>query len=148
MGLSAADAKRRPAELSGGQRQRAALARALAARPKVLICDEVTSALDTTVAAAVLSLIDRLGDELGVAVVFITHELGYIRRVADRVVVLDAGRVHESGPTAYVFDRPRHPVTASLVGAVTSLRTTLTTAPALGRATDTAHLSTPLGGKT
>ncbi|NEE02723.1 ABC transporter ATP-binding protein [Phytoactinopolyspora halotolerans] len=146
VGVGAADGRRRPAELSGGQRQRVALARALAARPSVLICDEVTSALDTTVAAAVLDLIDRLRDELGVAVVFITHELGHIRRVADRVVVLDAGRVRESGPTADVFDRPRHPVTASLVGAVTSLRATLATAPPPRRGPETAHLSTPLGG--
>ena len=98
VGLDPAFAARRPAELSGGQRQRVALARALAARPDVLVCDEITSALDATVAGSVLDLVDTLRRDLDLAVVLITHDMRAVRRAADRVLTLDAGRVRGPGP--------------------------------------------------
>lgn len=108
-------AERRPMSLSGGERQRVNLARALAAAPRVLVCDEITSALDPAIGAAVLELLEELRRDLGLAVVLITHDLDVVARWANQVVVLDAGRVVESGPVASVFDSPEHPVTAELV---------------------------------
>ncbi|EGG47099.1 ABC transporter ATP-binding protein [Streptomyces griseoaurantiacus M045] len=106
---------RRPGELSGGQRQRVALARTLAARPRVLVCDEITSALDGETADAVLALLDSLRRELGLTVVMVTHDLAAAARHAEHVVVLDAGRVVESGPAGRVLAAPEHPVTRELL---------------------------------
>ncbi len=110
-------ARQYPHELSGGLRQRALIASALAAHPAVLVADEPTTALDATVQARVLALLRRIADD-GVAVVFISHDLGAVARVADRVVVLHEGRVVETGPTAEVLASPRDPHTRALVAAV------------------------------
>ncbi|GGM50462.1 ABC transporter ATP-binding protein [Longimycelium tulufanense] len=119
--LPTAVAARRPGELSGGERQRVALARALAARPEVLVCDEITSALDVSVQAVVLDLLADLRTELGLAMVFISHDLGVVASVADRVAVLADGRVCETGPTREVLESPRTPVARQLVHAAPRL---------------------------
>ncbi|MRX50419.1 nickel ABC transporter ATP-binding protein NikE [Paracoccus sp. S-4012] len=109
---------RLPGELSGGQKQRIGIARALAAEPDFIICDEVTSALDQLVAEGILRLLSRLQDETGVSYMFITHDLATVRAIADRVVVMQHGRVVDSGTTSEVLDRPRHPYTAELLASV------------------------------
>nr|WP_275424422.1 ABC transporter ATP-binding protein [Streptomyces parvus] len=106
-----------PRQLSGGQCQRVTIARALAADPSVLICDEMTSSLDTRVQATVLDLVTRLRHELGLAVIVITHDLGVLARVADRVLALHEGAVCEEGPVGRVLGAPQHPWTRSLVEA-------------------------------
>ncbi|MFD6191643.1 ABC transporter ATP-binding protein [Streptomyces sp. NPDC060275] len=118
LGLVSLDADvlaRRPGELSGGQRQRVALARTLAAQPRVLVCDEITSALDRETASGVLALLDSLRRTLGVTVVMVTHDLTAAAHHAERVVVLDAGRVAETGPVDRVLTAPEHPVTRALL---------------------------------
>ncbi|QIJ65259.1 ABC transporter ATP-binding protein [Streptomyces sp. JB150] len=115
VGLPPAFADRYPHELSGGQRQRVAIARALAADPDVLICDEVTSALDSGTAEAIMDLLARLREERGTALVLISHDLPLVAERTDTVTVLDAGRVVESGPTAEVFAAPSHPATRALL---------------------------------
>ena len=104
-----------PAQLSGGQKQRVGIARALATGPSILLCDEATSALDPQTTASVLALLADINRELGLTVVLITHEMEVIRRVCDRVAVLDAGRLVESGAVAEVFLHPRHPTTRRFV---------------------------------
>ena len=119
--LPAAIADRYAGELSGGEQQRVALARALAARPQLLICDEITSALDVSVQAAVLDLLAELRADLGLAILFISHDLGVVAHVADRVVVLHDGAVTEAGPVRDVLDRPRTPDAQRLVAAAPRL---------------------------
>jgi peptide/nickel transport system ATP-binding protein len=109
---------RLPGELSGGQKQRVSLARALAAEPKVLICDEVTSALDQIVAEGILKLLDRLQKELDLAIMFITHDLATVRAIADGVVVMKDGRVVDEGSKTEVFTPPHHPYTELLLSSV------------------------------
>jgi microcin C transport system ATP-binding protein len=104
-----------PHQLSGGQRQRAMIAMALACRPRLLICDEPTTALDVTIQAQILALLDELQAEMGMAVFFITHDLNLVRRFTDRVGVMEKGRLVESGPTAQIFADPRHPYTQRLL---------------------------------
>ncbi len=111
-------ADRYPHELSGGQKQRINLARALAAEPEVVLCDEVTSALDTIVAANVIDLLTRLQDETGVSFVFISHDLSTVASFSDEIVVLYAGRVAETGPVAEVLSAPFHPYTRLLMSSV------------------------------
>jgi peptide/nickel transport system ATP-binding protein len=115
VGLDADVLARRPGELSGGQRQRVALARTLAAGPRVLVCDEITSALDPETASGVLDLLDSLRHTLGLTVVMVTHDLTAAARHAERVVVLDAGRVVEAGAVDRVLGAPEHPVTRELL---------------------------------
>ena len=107
MRLPSRTASRFPGELSGGERQRVAIARALAAEPAVLVCDEVTSALDVSVQAAVLDLLDDLRRRLGLAILFITHDLGVVAAIADDVIVLELGEVRERGPAGRVLVDPR-----------------------------------------
>ena len=110
---------RYPAELSGGQKQRVGIARALATRPRVLLSDEATSALDPETTNQILGLLRRVNAELNLTVLLITHEMGVIKSVADRVAVLDGGRIVEDGATYEVFARPRHATTRSFISAVT-----------------------------
>ena len=107
-----------PHQLSGGMLQRAMLGLALLSRPKLLIADEPTTALDVTIAAQILELILALQREMGFSVLFITHDLGVVRRVCDRVAVLYAGRVVETAPTRALFAGPQHPYTRGLMAAV------------------------------
>ncbi|WP_370323411.1 ABC transporter ATP-binding protein [Salipiger bermudensis] len=109
---------RLPSELSGGQKQRIGIARALAAEPKFIICDEVTSALDQLVAEGILRLLARLQDELGLSYMFITHDLATVRSIADEVVVMKDGEVVEQGPKAEMFKPPHHPYTDLLLSSV------------------------------
>lgn len=104
-----------PHELSGGQRQRVAIAIALAARPRLLIADEPTTALDVTVQARILDLLDRLVVERGMGLLFVSHDLAVVARMTDRVVVMQGGRAVEDGPVLDVLRVPRHPYTAALI---------------------------------
>ena len=121
VGLDPNCAGRYPHEFSGGQRQRVALARALATEPTFLVADEPVSALDVSVQAQVLTLFADLRRSLGLAILFISHDLSAVRHLCDRVVVLYLGRVMEEGPVEAVFSRPAHPYTAALMSAVPSL---------------------------
>jgi peptide/nickel transport system ATP-binding protein len=129
VGLPAEVASARAGQLSGGQRQRVALARATVVPPEVLLCDEPTSALDVSLAAGVLNLISRLRRELGMAVLFVTHDLSVARVVADRIAVMYLGRIVELGAAAQIVAQPRHPYTKALVSAVPELGTPLLAAP-------------------
>lgn len=120
VGLPADYASRLPSALSGGERQRIAIARAIAMRPRLLICDEPVAALDVSAQAQVLELLRDIRETEGMSMLFITHDLAVVRQMADRVIVLFHGRVVESGTTAEVLDRPRHNYTRKLVEAVPS----------------------------
>jgi peptide/nickel transport system ATP-binding protein len=118
VGLSPSAAGRLPSEFSGGQRQRIAIARALATRPKFLVCDEPVSSLDVSVAAQILNLLADLREKFGLAALFISHDLAVVSRLADRVAVMYCGRIVEEGQTAEVVREPLHPYTVALLSAV------------------------------
>jgi peptide/nickel transport system ATP-binding protein len=124
VGLPADFAKRRPGQLSGGQKQRVCIARALAAEPDLIICDEPTSALDPLVAEEVLKLLRKLQEDLGLAYMFITHDLGTVRRIAHRTAVMLRGEIIAQGPTAQIFSPPFHPYTEKLISSVPEMDTT------------------------
>ena len=113
---------RKPGELSGGQKQRVGIARALAAEPDLIICDEVTSALDQLVGEEILRLLKRLQGELGISYLFITHDLGTVRRIANKVAVMLKGKLVAGGDTATVFAPPYHPYTELLLSSVPEMR--------------------------
>jgi peptide/nickel transport system ATP-binding protein len=119
--LDAQIAERMPSRLSGGQRQRVAIARALAARPDVLIADEITSSLDVSVQSAVLNLMRELRNELGISMIFVSHNLATVRYLSDEIAVMYLGRVVEVGATEAVVSSPAHPYTRALLYAVPSL---------------------------
>jgi peptide/nickel transport system ATP-binding protein len=123
VGLPTEFVSRLPGQLSGGQKQRVCIARALAAQPDLVICDEVTSALDPLVAEDILKLLRRLQDELGVSYLFITHDLGTVKRIAHRVVVMLKGRMVAEGTTADIFDNPPDEYTRKLLLSVPEMRT-------------------------
>ncbi|MGW0250513.1 ABC transporter ATP-binding protein [Nocardia goodfellowii] len=118
VGLTADHAQVRPKALSGGQRQRVALARALASRPRLLILDEAVAALDVSIQAQILNLLLDAREQTGVAMLFISHDLSVVRRIADSIVVMRDGRVVESGPAASLFDAPREIYTQRLLDSV------------------------------
>ncbi len=118
VGLAASTASRFPHELSGGQRQRVGIARALAVEPTVLVLDEALSALDVSVRAEVMNLLARLRRELGLTYIFISHDLGMVRHIADRIAVMYLGQIVELGSWDGVSDKPAHPYTAALQSAV------------------------------
>jgi peptide/nickel transport system ATP-binding protein len=111
-------------ELSGGEKQRVAIARALAAEPSLLLCDEVVSALDVAVQAGILELLEELRNDLGMTLVFVTHDLGVVRSIASQVVVMKNGQVVETGTTKEIFENPRDTYTQELLGAIPHLRPT------------------------
>jgi peptide/nickel transport system ATP-binding protein len=119
--LSASAAGSYPDQLSGGERQRVAIARALAAEPAVMVCDEITSALDVSVQAAIIDLLRELRTSMGLSLLFITHNLALIRTIADRVAVMTEGRVVELGPTAQVLEHPSAPYTQQLLANTPSI---------------------------
>jgi peptide/nickel transport system ATP-binding protein len=110
--------QRFPHQFSGGQRSRIGIARALAVKPRFLVCDEAVAALDVSIQAQVLNLFIRLREELALTYLFISHDLGVIRHISDRVVVMYLGRVVESAPAAEIFERPNHPYTLALIAEV------------------------------
>lgn len=121
VGLDPVLARRFPHQFSGGQRARIGIARALAVKPELLVCDEAVAALDVSIQAQVLNLFIKLRDELNLTYLFISHDLGVVRHVSDRVLIMYLGRIVESSPTAELFARPNHPYTVALLASAPRL---------------------------
>ena len=138
VGLRREAVDRYPHQFSGGQRQRISIARALAPKPKIIVADEPVSALDVSVRAQVLNLIVDLVDQLGLTLVFVSHDLSVIRRVCSRVAVIYRGEIVEMGPIEQIYDDPHHPYTRKLIAAVPTLGKALAgvSAADLSRGTD------------
>jgi peptide/nickel transport system ATP-binding protein len=124
VGLDASLARRFPHQFSGGQRSRIGIARALAVRPRFLVCDEAVAALDVSIQAQVLNLFIRLREEFGLTYLFISHDLGVVRHLSDRVAIMYLGRILESAPANEVFARPNHPYTRALLAEMPRLEAT------------------------
>jgi peptide/nickel transport system ATP-binding protein len=122
VGLPSSYSQRTPKELSGGQRQRVAIARALISKPKLLVCDEPTSALDVSVQAQIINLLNDIRKELNVSYLIVTHNMGVVTHLADRVAVMYFGKIVEEGPTREVLKFPLHPYTQELLSAVLPLK--------------------------
>ncbi|OKL46508.1 ABC transporter ATP-binding protein [Boudabousia liubingyangii] len=121
VGLPSSTLDALPGQLSGGQRQRVAIARALALEPDIIVADEPTSALDVSVRAQILNLLTDLKDDLGLSMVFISHDIQTVRYVSDRIVVMNAGKIVEEGPSKQILENPSDPYTRTLLGAAPTL---------------------------
>jgi peptide/nickel transport system ATP-binding protein len=121
VGLEASMLRRFPHQFSGGQRARVGIARALAVQPQLLVCDEAVAALDVSIQAQVLNLFIRLRDELQLTYLFISHDLGVVRHLSDRVIIMYLGRIVEAAPTAEIFGHANHPYTQALLASAPKL---------------------------
>jgi oligopeptide transport system ATP-binding protein len=118
VGIEPAHAGRYPHEFSGGQRQRIGIARALSLKPKLVICDEPVSALDVSIQAQIVNLLDDLQDEFGLAYLFVAHDIGVVRHISDRIAVMSEGKIVEQGSADEVCERPKDEYTKKLLAAV------------------------------
>ena len=126
VGLDASALDKYPHEFSGGQRQRICIARAIASKPELLICDEAVSALDLSIRAQILDLLDDLKRKLGLSLLFITHDLGVVQHIADRILVMNRGKIIEEGPCGQVLRAPREEYTRYLISSVPKIGKSLT----------------------